>query len=154
MLFSNTPNFKRGLYVAALVLFVMCASFPMLVNAAPNITLNPASGPPNTVVTVTGSGFTPNIQINVLTWNNTGSLTFTADPYGNLNATLTVPTLNPGNYQFIIADAYTHATTQTQFTITQLSPTPSVSEIPVVTFTIILMLFIGAIVLTAKRKIR
>ncbi len=91
--------------------FVLFASLLMLVNAAPNITLNPASGTPNTIVQVSGSGFTPNGQVNVITWNGTGSRTFTADPYGNLNATLTVPTLDPGIYQFTVSDAYTHTAT-------------------------------------------
>jgi hypothetical protein len=123
------------------------------VNAAPNITLNPTSGPPYTVVQVTGSGFTPNGQINVITWNGTGSITFNSDPYGNLNATLTVPTLNPGNYQFTVADAYTHSATQIQFIITQVSPTltPTVPEIPIATVTFMALLFIGALMLATRK---
>jgi Trk-type K+ transport system membrane component len=126
----------------------------MIVNAAPNITLNPTSGPPYTVVQVSGSGFTPNRQINVLTWNGTGSITFTADPYGNLNATLRVPTLNPGNYKFTVADSYTHASTQTYFTITQASPTPTLPEFPIATVTIMVLLFIGAAILATRKRIR
>ena len=155
MVFSNVYILNRGLFVTALVLFVLGASLLVLVNAAPTITLSPTSGPPYTVVHVSGSGFTPNMQINVITWNGTGSITFTSDPYGNLNTTLTVPTMNPGLYQFTVADAYTHSSTQTQFTITQASPTPTptVPEFPTAAVTFMVLLFIGAVMLATRKRI-
>ncbi len=100
-------------------------------NAAPSITLSPTSGPPGTTVHVYGSGFTANGEINSELWNGTSAYNFSADGNGNLNTTVTVPTVEAGLYGFTITDQSTGSSTQTQCTVTQSStaptPTPTAS---------------------------
>jgi hypothetical protein len=52
--------------------------------ANPTLTLNPAVGPPGTIVTVTGSGFPPNTPITIAWSVSSGSITVTTDGNGNL----------------------------------------------------------------------
>jgi hypothetical protein len=51
---------------------------------APTLVLNPAVGPPGTIVTVTGHGFRPNTPVTVSWTVSTGSVVITADQHGNL----------------------------------------------------------------------
>jgi hypothetical protein len=46
--------------------------------------LNPGLGPPGTLVTVTGSGFLPNIPVTVAWSTSTGSIVITANALGDL----------------------------------------------------------------------
>ena len=55
--------------------------------STPVLTLNPAVGPPGTIVTVTGSGFPKNTPITVSWSISTGSVVVTTDSHGNLPAT-------------------------------------------------------------------
>jgi len=126
-------------------------------SAAPTITLNPTSGPAGTVVQVTGSGYTPNGDIDATLWNGTSAYTFTADANGQLSTTETVPPVAPGLYQFIVTDSTTQSSTTTQFTVTQESgasptPTPSVPEFPTAVIVSMTMLLIGATTLVAKKR--
>jgi PKD repeat protein len=50
----------------------------------PTLVLNPAVGPPGTIVTVTGHGFRPNTPVTVFWSLSTGSVVITADQHGNL----------------------------------------------------------------------
>jgi PKD domain len=50
----------------------------------PTLILNPAVGPPGTIVTVTGQGFRPNTPVTVFWTVSTGSVVVTADTHGNL----------------------------------------------------------------------
>jgi hypothetical protein len=136
--------------------------------AAPTITLNPMSGPAGTTVHISGSGFTPNGQINSELWNGTSAYSFTADANGNLNTTTTVPNVEPGLYGFIVTDASSQGTTQTQFTVTQTStsPTPTTTsstspsstptvpelQLPVVVLTLFLVISSLAISIIKRRK--
>lgn len=175
-MFSSVFNLKKALCLIALFLMVASVSNVMLVSAAPSLTLNPTSGPPGTVVTVTGSGFTPSGQINADLWNGTSAYTFTADENGNLNTTETVPPVDVGTYQFVVTDAATQSSTQTQFTVTQSStsptptttpstsstptatssvsptPTPTVPELPILAVAAVMaLLLLGAVLLTVKK---
>jgi PKD repeat protein len=51
---------------------------------APTLVLNPAVGPPGTIVTVTGHGFRPNTPVTVSWTVSTGSVVITADQHGDL----------------------------------------------------------------------
>ncbi len=55
--------------------------------STPVLTLNPAVGPPGSIVTVTGSGFPKNTPITVSWSISTGSVVVTTDSHGNLPAT-------------------------------------------------------------------
>ena len=57
------------------------------VKSAPVLTLNPAVGPPGTIVAVTGAGFPKNTPITVSWSISTGSVVVTTDSHGNLPAT-------------------------------------------------------------------
>jgi hypothetical protein len=52
----------------------------------PTLTLNPAVGPPGTIVTVTGSGFPKNTPLTVSWSVSSGSIVVTTDSHGNLPA--------------------------------------------------------------------
>jgi hypothetical protein len=52
----------------------------------PTLVLNPAVGPPGTIVTVTGHGFKPNTPVTVSWTVSTGSVVIKADALGNLPA--------------------------------------------------------------------
>jgi hypothetical protein len=54
---------------------------------APTLTLNPAIGPPGTIVTVTGSGFKASTPVTISWSVSTGSVVVTPDALGNLPAT-------------------------------------------------------------------
>jgi PKD repeat protein len=54
------------------------------VPGAPKLILNPAVGPPGTIVTVTGTGFRPNTAVTVSWTVSTGSVVIVADNNGNL----------------------------------------------------------------------
>jgi hypothetical protein len=54
------------------------------VPGTPTLVLNPALGPPGTIVTVTGHGFRPNTPVTVAWTVSTGSVVITADQHGNL----------------------------------------------------------------------
>ena len=153
MLFSDKE--KSGLNITTLILLAVLGLSSLLgAAAAPTITFNPNSGPPYTKVNITGSGFTPNMHVNVYTWNNTGVLILTADPYGNVNAPMTIPTLNPGNYWFVASDANTHAQVRLEFTITKESstPTPTLPELPTAAFALIAMLIVGSLTLATRKR--
>jgi len=60
----------------------------------PTLTLNPALGPPGTLVTVTGSGFPANTPITISWSVSTGSVVITSDAGGNLPPTI-LPILVP-----------------------------------------------------------
>jgi hypothetical protein len=64
------------------------------VAGAPTLLLNPAVGPPGTIVTVTGTGFRPNTPVTVSWTVSTGSVVVTADRHGNLPPT-PLPILTP-----------------------------------------------------------
>ena len=53
----------------------------------PTLTLNPGVGPPGTIVTVTGTGFTPNAPVTVAWSTSTGSVVIVADAQGDLPPT-------------------------------------------------------------------
>jgi PKD repeat protein len=56
----------------------------------PTLILNPGLGPPGTIVTVTGTGFTPNTAVTVAWSVSSGSVVITADAHGDLPPTLLV----------------------------------------------------------------
>lgn len=156
--FKHLLNFKKTIFIVSFVLLVLCSSIPSFAAAAPTITLNPTSGPPGTVVQVTGSGYTPNGEIEASLWNGTSAYTFTADSYGYLSTTETVPTVDPGLYQFVVTDTTTQSSTTTQFTVTQSSltsptPTPSVPEFPIGVIITVTLLLIGTVMLGARKQI-
>ncbi len=53
-------------------------------SGVPTLVLDPAVGPPGTIVTVTGHGFKPNTPVTVSWTVSTGSVVITADAAGNL----------------------------------------------------------------------
>lgn len=91
----HTINLKKALFLVALVLLALCISMPLFAVAAPTLTLNPSSGLPGIIVQVTGSGYTPNGEIDANLWNGTSAYTFTADANGQLSTTETVPPVDP-----------------------------------------------------------
>ncbi len=54
------------------------------VGGTPTLVLNPAVGPPGTVVTVTGTGFQPNAPVTISWSVSTGSVVVTANAHGDL----------------------------------------------------------------------
>jgi hypothetical protein len=168
LVFLHLLNVKKTLCIVSVVLLVSYFSVTSFVNAAPVFPLNPTNGPPGTVVQVTGSGFTPNGDINADLWNGTSAYTFSADSSGNLNTTETVPPVDPGTYRFVVTDASTGGSTTTQFVVTESTsasptpttsssasetpaPSPSVPEFPVVT-AMLMMLFLGSAIAFVGKK--
>ncbi len=133
LVFLSKSNLTRSIIPLSIFVFslliVGLATMPAA-NAAPSITLDPTSGPPGTIVHITGSGYTANGEIDTELWNGTSAYTFTADDHGTLDTTVTVPPVIAGLYGFTITDAYTGGITQTQFTVTEgsASPTPTMSS--------------------------
>ncbi len=95
--------------------------------AAPVINLNPSSGSPGTLITVTGRGFTPGGEI--LVWFDTNkngnkdngepSTTVPSDSSGKIIAALTVPAtgLSPEDYPVQAGLSATGALAKTNFTV-------------------------------------
>ncbi len=71
-------------------LVVFGFTIPSIYATAPTISLNPQFGLPGTVVTVTGSSFTPNSAIKIKYDNNTPA-TFSADGTNHFAVLITVP---------------------------------------------------------------
>jgi hypothetical protein len=95
----------------------------------PAITRSPPSGPPETTVTITGSGFASSAS--GVVWfdtNNNGavdagepSASVTASPLGTFTATLTIPTVAGGLY-YIRADVPSGGAVEAFATFTVISP--------------------------------
>jgi hypothetical protein len=172
MVFLGKSNLIRSVIPLSIFVFsllvVGLATMPAA-SAAPSITLDPTSGPPGTIVHITGSGYTANGEIDTELWNGTSAYTFTADDHGTLDTTVTVPPVDPGLYGFTITDAFTGGTTQTQFTVTEgsasptatmpssasPSPTATVPEFPVtmIVLTLIAAVSSAAFLMVRKRKV-
>jgi hypothetical protein len=86
---------RRRTSAVMLVLMLLLAGL-LPVNQAvaqdpnPTVQLTPNSGPPGTLVTVTGSGWRAGATINI-SWENTLLTQTTADANGNIHASFTVP---------------------------------------------------------------
>jgi IPT/TIG domain len=173
LVLSYKSNITRRAITLAIFVFGLLIVGSMAIpraNAAPSITLNPTSGPTGTTVHIYGSGFTSNGQISSALWNGMSAYSFAADANGNLNTTVQVPDVGPGNYGFTVTDVATQGTTQTQFTVTQSStsptptttssataspsPTPSIPEFQslLVVLTLFTAVSIAAILMVRKRK--
>ena len=160
----NSFNLKRALSVLTVAVFVFVLSTTMLgAYASPSIKLSPTSGPPGTVVSVTGSGYTPNGEIQANLWNGSSAYTFEADAHGDLTTSETVPPVDPGTYQFVITDVSSSAQTTTQFTVTSGSataapttasstPTPTVPELPVFAVVAVALIVLASAVVAARSK--
>ena len=125
------------------------------VSAAPSGTITPTSGPSGTIVYASGSGFTPNGEVQA-TINGQLFGTKNADANGNVNVTVIVPNVAVGNYQIVVTDVTTGATVTAQFNVTPGSvtataiatatATPTVPELPTIAIT--LTVFIAATLAT------
>jgi hypothetical protein len=84
-------------------------------SGSPNVTLNPASGPAGTTVTITGSGFAANTSGNVTFVGASNSVTTTAT--GTFSTTMTVPSGLDGDYP-VQADIPSGGATEASATFT------------------------------------
>jgi hypothetical protein len=79
----------------------------------PAITASPSSGPPGTVVGVTGRGFRPSATVRI-TYNNANMVTQPAsvstDSAGTFTASFTIPSIVSGNYAINASDGVNTAT--------------------------------------------
>jgi hypothetical protein len=85
------------------------------VTVTSNISINPASGPPDTVVSISGSGFQANANISI-TYNGTNITTtpspIQSDTTGSFTASFNAPTLPSGAYEIVFSDSVNSASAQ------------------------------------------
>ena len=86
------------------------------------ITVNPTSGPPGTTITITGSSFLPDTEVEVVLWPHLANLR--TSPTGTFSTTMDVPSLTAGNEKVQASDGHNGASAS--FTVTTSGPTPSI----------------------------
>jgi hypothetical protein len=86
------------------------------------ITVNPTSGPPGTTVTITGSSFLPDTEVEVVLWPHLANLR--TSPTGTFSTTMDVPSLPAGNEKVQASDGHNGASAS--FAVTTSGPTPSI----------------------------
>ncbi len=109
---------KKILSTAIISLFIISmlsifATVPLAFASPATLTLSPTSGPSGTIVTITGSGFTPYTYYRVYFDTNGNSAWNYGEPYksvyvgsaGTFTTTLTIPSVPYGTY-YIRADVY------------------------------------------------
>jgi len=119
----------RGLIrIAEIVMVLLLLSLPVPVQpagaeAAPSIRMNPTSASPGETVTVIGSGFTANGQVQIYL---DGSIvaTSTATSAGAIITPFVVPNIAPGQYDVAAKDVATQNVAQTAFTVEPSSSSP------------------------------
>ena len=151
---------KRSAIVATIAVFLLSFSLAIsCVYALPTVTLTPTSGPQGSTVMISGSGFTPNGQVSVGLWNGTTTSSYTADVNGNLNETVTVPSVATGIYGLNFTDVSNGRTTLVTFNVTQSnlptntpSPSSTIPEFPILAVGLVVLMAGSAIGWIAIKK--
>jgi hypothetical protein len=108
----TVPNAVRGSH-QIIARDVGLSSSTATFTVRPAITISPASGPPGTVVGVTGHGFRPSVTVRI-TYNNANVTTQPAsvstDTTGTFTASFTVPSVVSGSYAVNASDGVYSAT--------------------------------------------
>lgn len=120
-------DMKKSLRKATLALFFLSilalATTLTPIGKAANlsVTLNPAQGPPGTIVLIVISNFqTPNVLS--VTFGTTNVRTITAHTYSTASMDFQIPQVSPGTYTVTVTDS-TGGVATTTFTVTQASST-------------------------------
>lgn len=115
-----------------LTVLVTTVFFLPKASAALAITLNPTNGPPGTIVAVSGSGFTPNGQVQIFFINFGIVATLVSNSTGAIIGLFIIPNINANTYNVAAKDVTTQNDVQTPFTVQQSSgptPTPSTPDL-------------------------
>jgi hypothetical protein len=122
---------KLFLSLAAFVMIAAAVTIPLSSNyirahaqGVPSISDNPTSGPPGTVVTVTGSGWSPGgtVDVRLFSFSGPTSAHATVASDGTFSTTVTVPSNTPlGPFTIFADEAGVKATTT--FTVTSSTST-------------------------------
>jgi hypothetical protein len=115
------------LFIVASAIFGPLAENIIAVRAqpAPTITLHPTSGPPGTVVTVTGSGWTPNRLIDIrFGTSGPSTVTLTTASDGTFSTTVTIPSNAALGSSITISADLAGVTALATFTVTHAPTLP------------------------------
>lgn len=108
----------RILVMVIIILSLLIVAIPATPVLAASITLDPVKGPPGTVVTVTGTGFTAGHIIDIqFQWSSLGQ-TIVVPANGIFTASFTVPEKDPdaSPYPYFLVQAWNYTTDSLQVT--------------------------------------
>lgn len=120
----KVPSAKRGAHTVKATDGINVDTATFTVEG--KVTVSPIKGPVGTSVTVTGTGHTAGVSVDIY-WDNTKVASVSTDGKGSFTATFTVPTVSKGDYTIKAIDGAGYETEHpATFTVTEkisLSPT-------------------------------
>ncbi len=111
----------RTLAIVIIMSLLTVAIPATTVLALPVITLDPDRGPPGTLVTVSATGFSPGLYVEIA-WEDTGKDWLWVEATGTFTASFTVPNVDRGTYTVRVVNYDTgFPVTSTTFTVTGIA---------------------------------